>query len=148
MKYKMQFDKIKCWIQLWPSERKNANCIKWHLKFWKGLWCDEAWPNFKQFAKFGLASFKFKSWSLTFEYLKLFDRKLNILIISVCSIFHHSPCITDTPSYKKTILESKQPVSGINSFFPFSPRISENYYSWVKFIAKFVPQLPICVFLA
>ena len=44
-----------------------------------------------------------------------------------------------TPSYKKTILESKQPVSGIDFFFRFSPRLSENDYSWVKFIAKFVP---------
>ena len=44
-----------------------------------------------------------------------------------------------TPSYKKTILESKQPVSGIDFFFRFSPRLSENDYSRVKFIAKFVP---------
>ena len=44
-----------------------------------------------------------------------------------------------TPRYKKTILESKQPVSGIDFFFRFSPRLSKNYYSQVKFIAKFVP---------
>ena len=44
-----------------------------------------------------------------------------------------------TPSYKKTILELKQPVSGIDFFFRFSPRLSENDYSRVKFIAKFVP---------
>ena len=44
-----------------------------------------------------------------------------------------------TPSYKKTILEPKQPVSGINFVFRFSPRLSENDYSQVKFIAKFVP---------
>ena len=43
-----------------------------------------------------------------------------------------------TPSYKKTILESKQPVSGINLFFRFSPRLSKNDYSQIKFIAKFV----------
>ena len=45
----------------------------------------------------------------------------------------------NTPSYKKTILKSKQPVSGIDFFFRFSPRLSENDYSRVKFIAKFVP---------
>ena len=39
-------------ILLWPSERKNLNWIKWHLKFWKSLWCDEGWPDLKQFAKF------------------------------------------------------------------------------------------------
>ena len=44
-----------------------------------------------------------------------------------------------TPSYKKTILEPKQPFSGINFVFRFSPRLSEIDYSQVKFIAKFVP---------
>ena len=44
-----------------------------------------------------------------------------------------------TPSYKKTILGSKQPISGIDFFFRFSPRLSENDYSWVKFIPKFGP---------
>ena len=44
-----------------------------------------------------------------------------------------------TPSYKKTILGSKQPVSAVDFFFGFSPRLSENDYSRVKFIAKFVP---------
>ena len=46
------------------------------------------------------------------------------------------PCI---PSYKKTILGSTQPVSGINLFFRFSPRLSENEYSRVKSIAKVGP---------
>ena len=32
-----------------------------------------------------------------------------------------------TPSYKKTILGSKQPVSGINFVFRFSPRLSKVY---------------------
>ena len=45
----------------------------------------------------------------------------------------------NTPSYKKTILGSKQSVSGIDLFCRFSPRLSENDYSWVKFIAKFGP---------
>ena len=44
-----------------------------------------------------------------------------------------------TPSYKKTILEPKQPVSGINFVIRFSPRLSKSDYSRVKFIAKFVP---------
>ena len=44
-----------------------------------------------------------------------------------------------TPIYKKTILGAEQRVSGIDFFFRFSPRLSENDYSRVKFIAKFVP---------
>ena len=66
-----------------------------------------------------------------------------------------NPTLLRTPSYKKTILEPKQPVSGINFVFRFSPRLSENDYSQVKFIAKFVPTasnlryfgLNCCVFL-
>ena len=44
-----------------------------------------------------------------------------------------------TPSYKKTILGSKQPISGIKFFCRFSLRLSENNRSQVMFIAKFGP---------
>ena len=44
-----------------------------------------------------------------------------------------------TPSYEKTILGSKQPVSGIKFFCCFSLRLSENNRSRVMFIAKFGP---------
>ena len=44
-----------------------------------------------------------------------------------------------TPSYKKTILGSKQPVSGIKFFCRFSLRLSENNRSRIMFIAKFGP---------
>ena len=44
-----------------------------------------------------------------------------------------------TPCYKKSILGSKQPVSGNLFFCRFSLRLSENNRSRVKFIAKFGP---------
>ena len=42
-----------------------------------------------------------------------------------------------TPIYKKTILGSKRPLSGIIFFFRFLLRLSENNHSRVMFIAKF-----------
>ena len=66
-----------------------------------------------------------------------------IIVISTIDFITQLQNVADmtdfTPSYKKTIPESKQPVSGIDFFFRFSPRLSENDYSRVKFIAKFVP---------
>ena len=72
--------------------------------------------------------------------------KRSLLYVDVLSLsIPGSPCDTiqicksfglNTPSYKKTILESKQPVPGIDFFFRFSPRLSENYYSRAKFIAN------------
>ena len=44
-----------------------------------------------------------------------------------------------TPSYEKTILGSKQPVSEFMFFCRFSQRLSENNRSRVMFIAKFGP---------
>ena len=44
-----------------------------------------------------------------------------------------------TPSYEKTVLGPKQPVSGIKFSCRFSPRLSENNYSRVMFIATFGP---------
>ena len=43
------------------------------------------------------------------------------------------------PCYKKSILGSKQPVSGNLFFCRFSLRLSENNRSRVKFMAKFGP---------
>ena len=48
---------------------------------------------------------------------------------SVVSVMDKGIDPSNTPSYKKTILESKQPVSGIDFFFRFSPRLSKNDYS-------------------
>ena len=45
------------------------------------------------------------------------------------------PC---TPCYKKSILGSKWTISGINFFFRFLLRLSENNHSRVIFMAKFV----------
>ena len=59
--------------------------------------------------------------------LNLGEKKLEITMIQL------------TPCYKKTILGSKQPVSGIIFFCRFSLRLSENHHSRVKFIAKFGP---------
>ena len=47
--------------------------------------------------------------------------------------------VVPTPCYKKSILGSKQPVSGNLFFCRFSLRLSENNRSRVKFIAKFGP---------
>ena len=43
----------------------------------------------------------------------------------------------DTPCYKKSILGSKWTISGINFFFRFLLRLSENNHSRVMFMAKF-----------
>ena len=56
-------------------------------------------------------------------------------MLSVVSV----KCKVSTPSYEKTILGSKQPVSGIKFFCRFSLRLSENNRSRVMFIAKFGP---------
>ena len=67
-------------------------------------------------------------------------RWLHIWLITV---LHHSQCMQTwglrTPSYEKTILGSKQPVSGIKFFCRFSLRLSENNRSRIMFIAKFGP---------
>ena len=57
-----------------------------------------------------------------------------IIIIVVIADQSHS-----TSSYKKTILGSRQPVSGIKFFCRFSLRLSEKNRSRVMFIAKFGP---------
>ena len=53
--------------------------------------------------------------------------------------FSAAPPLLLTPCYKKSILGSKQPVSGNLFFCRFSLRLSENNRSRVKFMAKFGP---------
>ena len=56
--------------------------------------------------------------------------KMTNVDFSLFSFLHCTPC------YKKSILGSKQPVSGNLFFCRFSLRLSENNRSRVKFIAK------------
>ena len=60
----------------------------------------------------------------------------SLTFIYLSPLFISKPC---TPCYKKSILGSKQPVSGNLFFCRFSLRLSENNRSRVKFMAKFGP---------